>query len=419
MTVFERIESAACGCDGGQRRGRLVPVRDAVAAAVSVVAPVVETENLLLHQAPGRVLAEPVVARADMPRFDNAAMDGYALRHADLPASGVLPVRGVSAAGDAPAALPAGAMMRIYTGAPLPMGADTVVMQEAVERIGDNARVTGAVRVGSHIRRAGEDQRCGDQILAPGLRLEARHLATCAGAGAGQVAVRRRPRLALLLTGDELVPAGTPLRGGAIWDVNSPMLAALCAAAGAAVVAVRQVADRRADLAEALAALAGEVDMIVTSGGVSVGDRDHMKPALRDLGAQVAVSGVAIKPGKPVTVSRLAGTPVLSLPGNPVSAFVTWHVFGRPMLDRLSGAVGPPLRRHVRAAAPLGHRPGRCEYRPARITGYDGQGIEVVACADHVSSANLGPLAQADGLVLIPSETEEVAAGDMLEFLPL
>ncbi len=419
MTVFEKIESAACGCDGGQGPGGLVPVRDAVAAAVAQVTRIAETEEVPLHAAQGRILAAPVLAGADMPRFDNAAMDGYALRLGDLPADGILPVRGCSAAGDAPAALPSGAMMRIYTGAPVPEGADTVVMQESVERRGDRAQVTRAVHAGDHIRKAGRDHRGGEAVLAPGTRLEAKHIAICAGAGAGRVTVRRRLRAALLLTGDEIAPAGQTLRDGAIWDVNTPMLSALCQAQGADLIAVRRVPDRRAALAAALQALAGEVDLIVTSGGVSVGDRDHVKPVLDALGAHVAVSGVAIKPGKPVTVSRLGETMILSLPGNPVSAFVTWHVLGRPLVDRLSGARTQPLRRHVRTADALRHKPGRCEYRPATITGYDGQGIETVACAPHANSASLGPLAAADGLILIPAETEEVAAGDMLEFLPL
>lgn len=419
MTVFERIESAACGCDGGHAAKALMSVGDAVAVAISQVARIADTEEVPLDAASGRVLAAPVLAGADMPRFDNAAMDGYALRLADLPASGTLPVRGTAAAGDAPAALPPGVMMRIYTGAPIPEGADTVVMQEIVKRQGGRATVTGAVHAGDNIRTAGADQRRRDAVLAAGTRLEAKHIAICAGAGAGRVTVRRRVRAALLMTGDEIAPAGQPLTGGAIWDTNTPMLTALCQEAGVEIIAVRQAPDRRAELAAALAELAGEVDLIVTSGGISVGDRDQMKPALGDLGARIVVSGVAIKPGKPVTVSRLGKTMILSLPGNPVSAYVTWHVLGRVLVDRLTGAQAHPLRRHVRAAAALKHKPGRCEYRPATITGYDGQGIETVACAPHVNSANLGPLSAADGLILIPADTEAVAAGDMLEFLPL
>ncbi len=419
MTVFERIESAACGCDDLHRPGALMPVHEAVAAALALVTPIAQTEDLPLEKALGRCLAAPVLARSDMPRFDNAAMDGYALRYADLHDGAPLPVWGGCAAGDAPAALTAGTMMRIFTGAPIPKGADTVVMQEAVERSGDHARVVGPVRVGSNIRKAGGDQRQGDVVLAPGPRLAAKHLAICAGAGAGYVTVRRQLRIALVLSGDEITPAGDPVQGGAIWDVNTPMLRALCQDAGAKIIAVRQVPDQRAALAAALADLAGKVDMILTSGGISVGARDPVKPALRDLGARIPVSGVAIKPGKPVTVSQLGTSVVLSLPGNPVAAFVTWHVLGRPLVDRLCGAAPPVARRHVRAAAPIPHRPGRCEYRPASIIGYDGQGIEIARCAPNVNSANLGPLAAADGLVLIPADTEQVAVGDMLEFLPI
>lgn len=417
MTVFEKLQAAACDCD--QAGHALMSVRDAVEAALSLATPVGETEVLPLAAARGRVLAVPVTAGADMPRFDNSGMDGYALRHDDLDRGGWLAVAGTCAAGDAVKDLAPGAAMRIYTGAPLPRGADTVVMQEKIERKGDEIRLIAPCDRGGNVRRQGGDRRAGDDLLPCGATLDAKALAICAGAGAGQVTVYRRPRIALLLTGDEITPAGAPLNGGAIWDVNGPMLDALCHEAGAEIVETRHVADRRADMAAALSGLAGRVDMIVTSGGVSVGDRDHVAGALHDIGAEIAVAGVAIKPGKPVTVARAADCVVLGLPGNPVSAFVTWHVLGRALAARLSGKTGAEgARWHVRAATALSHKPGRCEYRPARITGYDGDGHQVIACADHMHSADLGPLADADGLVLIPGDVEHLQQGDLLEFLP-
>lgn len=417
MTVFETRQTAACGCD--QVGHALMPVGEAVKAALALAVPVAETERLPLTAARGRTLAAPVTAGTDMPRFDNSGMDGYALRYKDVDHAGWMAVAGINAAGEATKDLPAGAAMRIYTGAPVPRGADTIVMQEKVERKGDEIRLLAPCDKGSNIRQQGEDCRAGADLLPTGTALDAKALALCAGAGAGMLTVYRRPRIAIVLTGDEITPAGTPLTGGAIWDVNGPMLDALCHEAGVEIVETRYVVDTRADMASALGGLAGQVDMIVTSGGVSVGDRDHVAGALHDIGAKTAVAGVAIKPGKPVTVACAADCVVLGLPGNPVSAFVTWHVLGRPLAARLSGKVGADdTRWHVRAATALSHKPGRCEYRPAKITGHDADGHQVIVCADHMHSADLAPLASADGLVLIPGDAEHLRQGELLEFLP-
>ena len=417
MTVFDKIEATSCDCD--RVVDELASVRDAVAAALSQTAPVAETEVVPLHAARGRVLAEPVTAGADMPRFDNSGMDGYALRHADLRRDGWLSVAGTCAAGDEMTDLPPGVAMRIYTGAPVPRGADTVVMQESVDSGSKGIRLVSPTAKGANIRRRGSDRHAGDAMLPRGTLLGPKAVAVCAGAGAGQVTVHRRPRVALLLTGDEVTPAGEPLQAGAIWDVNGPMLSALCHDAGVELVDRCMVPDTRGALSAYLSELVEQVDMIVTSGGVSVGDRDHVSGALDDIGASIAVAGVAIKPGKPVTVSRCGGCLILGLPGNPVSAFVTWHVLGRPVASRLSGRSDPGAApRHVRTSAPLSHKPGRCEYRPAKILGYDGDGHQVIGCADQMRSADLGPLIDADGLVLLPAEVEHVRQGDLLEFLP-
>jgi len=425
MSIYEPISSSACGCDDPALVGPLMSVSDAVETGLKLVRPLEDCERVNLADARGRVLARAVLAQADMPGFDNSAMDGYAIRSSDFAATPdvTLPINGVSAAGGARSILAPGTVMRIYTGAPVPRGADAVVMQEQTSVQGDTITLNSVPALGENIRFQGEDMRQFDQILAAGRLLDARSIAACAGAGAGQVDVRRALRMALVLTGDELTPAGDALTDGAIWDVNSPMLRGLIDCGWAKITQRHQMVDDRAALVAKLAELAGQVDIIVTSGGVSVGDRDHVKPALEALGARIAVSGVAIKPGKPVTLSILGGTLgdtlVISLPGNPVSAFVTWQVFGAPLAARMAGLTGlNNPRRHVRADQTLFHKPGRCEYRPARITGYGSDGLEVVTTGTGTFSAQLGPLAEADGLVLIPAEVDRLEKGDLLEFLP-
>jgi molybdopterin molybdotransferase len=418
MTLFDRIDTPGCGCDTSDLAAALLPVDTALTRGLALVDPLTATEDLPLHQANGRVLAEPVKARADLPRFDNSGMDGFALRLADLKGIKTLPVCGTSAASDTPQPLPAGTAMRIFTGAPVPAGADTVVMQEWTTHTGDNVTFAKLPQIGSNIRRQGEDQNAGTPVLTAGQRLNARHLAICAGAGHGSVSVFRKPKIALLMTGDELIAPGAEATGGAIWDVNTPLLTAILGET-TDINLVYQVPDSFDAMVDALKAAAQDVDLVITSGGVSVGDRDHVKPALNILGAEKAVSGVAIKPGKPITLSRLGQVPVVSLPGNPLSAYVTWQVFGKPMLNKLCGlSEAVPPRRLVCAHTALRHKPGRCEYRPARLCGMDHSGLEVVECPATTHSGHLGPMAQSDGLVLIPGDIDETATGDLLEFMP-
>jgi molybdopterin molybdotransferase len=421
MSVYASTTSPACGCDDVALLAPLVPVSAALEIGLKMVSPVADAEPVELGRAHGRVLADPVRAGADMPGFDNSGMDGYAVCVADLEPGPepCLPVQGISAAGDAVTRLAPGTAMRIFTGAPVPRGADAVVMQELTRTGGDRITFDHIPQPGENIRRQGEDMRRLDHVVQAGCLLGSREIAACAGAGVGQVSVWRALRVALVLTGDELVPAGEALRDGAIWDVNTPMLHSLITCGWAEITEIRQVRDDRAALVATLDELAGKVDLIVTSGGVSVGERDHVKPALDALDARIGVSGVAIKPGKPITLSTLRDTVVVSLPGNPVSAFITWQVFGAPMAARMAGRTeGGRARRHVRADRDLHHNPGRCEYRPARITGYGSDGLEVVSTGTQTHSARLGPLAGADGLVLIPAEVDGLKQGDLMEFLP-
>lgn len=418
MTLFDRIDTPGCGCDTSDLTAALLPVDTALKQGLALVDPLTTTEELPLNQANGRVLAQPVKARADLPRFDNSGMDGYALRLADLGRNNTLPVCGTSAASDTPQPLPAGTAMRIFTGAPVPAGADTVVMQEWTTRTDDTVTFEKLPQPGSNIRRQGEDQRVGTTVLAAGQRLSARHLAICAGAGHGTVSAYRKPKVALLMTGDELIAPGENATGGAIWDVNTPLLTAILSDL-ADIAFVYHVPDSFDAMVNTLKTAAQDVDLVITSGGVSVGDRDHVKPALTLLGAETAVSGVAIKPGKPITLSQIDQVPIVSLPGNPLSAYVTWQVFGKPMLNKLCGLTeAVPPRRLVRAQTALRHKPGRCEYRPARLCGMDQSGLEVVECPSATHSGHLGPMAHADGLVLIPGDIDTTATSDLLEFMP-
>ncbi len=417
------LPATACGCDASEVRGGLLTVDAALAACTDWAKAVHGTERAALAEAAGRHLAGPVAAAASVPPFDNAAVDGYAVRRAALPGAGpwTLPVGLRVAAGDAPAALPPASAARILTGAPVPAGADAVIAQEDVRAGGGMVGASRRPAEGVNIRHAGEDMRAGDIVLRGGRRLSRRDIALAAAAGADMLEVRRKVRIALLITGSELRKAGAAGGAGTINDVNGPMLAALAARPDTALVAHETGADDPAALAAALARLAGKADLVVTTGGVSVGDEDHLHRAIAAAGGETRFSGVAIKPGKPISFGRIGpagGALWLGLPGNPLAAFVGWHLFGRALLCALQGGTPRPDTRLVVTIADLRHKPGRCEMRPARLAGHDGQGRALVAMDGAVNSARVRPLAGADGLVLIPAQADKVRAGDLLEFHP-
>lgn len=312
-------------------------VENAREAMLATCLPVPEVEVVPLAAAGGRVLAEALSATHDSPPTDNSAMDGYALRVADLEASeGTLPVGQRIPAGVEPEPLAAGTAARIFTGGVIPAGADTVVMQERCEERDGMVRVPLTVRVDENIRRAGEDQRAGTSVLPAGCHLRAQSLAVAASAGHGHVPVHRRVTVGLLITGAELVTAGQPLPPGRIYNSNGPMLQGLADGLGAEVRGLRVVTDTAAATRDALADMAADCDLVISSGGVSVGDEDHVRGAVEALG-DIRVHKVSLKPGKPVAFGTVAGTPFLGLPGNPVSVFVTFALFGAPLLRRLQG----------------------------------------------------------------------------------
>ncbi|KQI73299.1 molybdopterin-binding protein [Loktanella sp. 5RATIMAR09] len=416
------MESQTCGCDRLTDKIDLISVDDAILRIARATQAVVETEEIDLMQAAGRVLARSVRSLGMVPPFDNSAMDGYAIKSADLNADGPWDLRVADrvAAGQSRAEeIPANTAVQIFTGAPIPRGADTVVMQEDVERSADRIVLKNKAKTGAHIRKAGEDMIAGKIIVPTGRRLTARDIAACAAAGHGTVSVYRRIRIALLVTGDEVRQPGQVRGSAGIWDVNTPMLSAVMIAPHVELCGVHHAADTRSALRAQLSALAEQADIVVTTGGISVGEEDHVKPVLADLGATIDFSGVALKPGKPVSFGKYNGTYWLGLPGNPLSAFVTWQVFGIALCNALSGMTyRSAQRRHVVLSRTVNHKPGRCEFRLARLAGFDGTGREIVEFEDATHSGRVAQLPDMDGLLFIPADAEALPAGALVEFQP-
>ncbi len=411
-----------CGCDVEPKPGTLQSVDGALRLGLSLVEPVVEQERLSLDQVHGRVLAEAVRAHVSLPLFDNSAMDGYAIRLADLTGEGPwkLQVAGRVAAGDvADCPVPAGSALRIFTGATIPPACDAVVIQELTELDGDTVEIRMRPERGANIRRAGEDLACGSELLQAGRRIGPRAATLLASAGWGEVAVRRRVKIAYFSTGSELRSPGSALEPGQIWNANRYHLAGALSLPWVEAIDLGSIPDMPDLLQQALEHAAGQADMVVTTGGVSAGDEDHMRAVLHAAGGEIHVSKVAMKPGKPLVIGRIGGALYLGLPGNPVSAFVTWHVIGIFLAQALAGMTQKgPSRFFVRAGFDRTRRPGRCEFLPARLGSYDDHGVRTVKIVTSQVSHRVALLAQADGLLLIPAEADRVAIGDMLEFLP-
>jgi molybdopterin molybdotransferase len=379
-----------------------------------------DEERVPLAGALGRVLAEPVRAPWDLPPFSYSAMDGYALRSEMLAGSGPfrLPVLGESRTGTPPSPLVSGAAARIFTGAELPAGADSVVAQEDVEAGEGTIELGSAPRSGQHVRRAGEDLERGNVALRAGKRLGAADLALLSSIDQTEVAVARRPRVTVLATGDELRPVGAPPRPGTIPDSLSLPLGALASAAGAAVRIAPFVRDDADATEAAIAAGLRGTDLLVTIGGVSVGDHDRVRPALEASGVVLDFWKVAIKPGKPLASGAhpSSGTLVLSLPGNPSSALVTFSLFGIPLLRALQGDENPlPRTAFLPLATAYRKKAGRLEIVRAALED-DPHGARVRPLANQASGA-LTSLAWADAFALIPADVETLEAGASVEIV--
>lgn len=421
MSILQPVTRSGCGCDGHDVGKQLVTIAAALAVIADRTAAVHGTEDIPLGQALGRVLARPVTSRFMSPPFDNAAMDGFAFASGGLLGDGpwMLDVVARVPAGQCSAVPLVGLQAaRIFTGAKVPEGADAVVMQEEVKRTGSTIRIDRRPKPGLNIRRAGSEMGAGITVLQQGRRLDARAIAACAAAGAGIVTVRRRLRVALLVTGDEIRDASAGRAGAQIWDVNTPMLTALLTQPQLDLVAVEQDLDSRDGLFLQIAEMAASADLVITTGGISVGEEDHVKPVLLTLGGDIHFSGVAIKPGKPVSFGWVRGASWLGLPGNPLSAFVTWQIFGTALVARLAGDAGQGERRHVVTGTAISRKAGRCELRPATCAGFDGQGREVVTFEAETHSAHVCTLPAADGLIYLPADCDFLPAGALVEFQP-
>ncbi len=408
--------------ESAPRRAPLMTLDEVLERLLSAAAPhrITDTETLPTTAALGRVLGEDIVSPLDVPPADNSSMDGYALRVADLAVPGtVLPVSQRIAAGHVGEPLASGTAARIFTGAPVPAGADAVVMQELCEAVEGGVRVNATPESGQWIRRRGEDVRVGQVVLAAGSRLSPQGLGMLATVGRAEVAVVRRPRVALFSTGDELVMPGQPLRPGAIYNSNRYTLRGLLEAAGCTVQDLGIVPDRLDATREALRGAAAGADLILTSGGVSVGEEDHLRPAAQAEG-RIELWQMAAKPGKPLAfgaVRRADGSEALlmGLPGNPVSSFITFLLAVAPVLRVLQGGRG-----ELPAALPLKAafdwpRPdkGRREFMRARLTA-----AGELELFPNQSSGVLTSAVWADGLVDNPAG-QAIARGDTVRFLPL
>ena len=374
-------------------------------------APVEQIESVALAEADGRVLAEPLVAALDLPPWANSAMDGYALCLADWNGQ-ALPVSQRIQAGSAPEPLQPGSCARIFTGAPLPHGADTVEMQENVD-LDDAGRAVfrETLRVGQNVRAQGQETRRGECVLPAGTRLGPVELGLAASLGVAQLPVRRRLRVAVLSTGDELVEPGQALGPGQIYNSNRRLLIAWLQRLGCAVTDAGILPDDLPRTRAALGAL-GEVDLILSTGGVSVGEADFLGLALREAG-ELALWKLAIKPGKPLTFGHYQGVPVIGLPGNPASTLVTFGLLARPyMLRRLGVQRVEPLGFPLPAGFTWSKPGMRREYLRARL-----EHGRVVPYANQ-SSGVLRSAAWAEGLAEV-MEGSTLAEGDMLRFIPL
>jgi len=399
--------------------GALMTLEQAGARVAALVKPVAGVERVALAQADGRVLAEDVAAPGDLPPFANSAVDGYALRFADLAASGEtrLPVAGRVAAGaDAGGVTTQGVAVRVFTGAPMPPGADTVFMQEDVTLEDGVAILPPGLAQGANARPAGEDIARGTVAAVAGQRLRPQDLALLSALGLTDVTVRRRPRVAVFSTGDELTEPGLPLAPAAIYDANRALLRAMVARAGADVIDLGILRDDRDSLAARLAEAAGSCDLVLTSGGVSTGEEDHVKAAVEQTG-ELAFWRIGIKPGRPVALGRVGATPFIGLPGNPVAVFVTFAFVARAMIARLAGTEhARPVALPVRIGFSYRKKEGRREYVRVSLEP-SADGVMIARKHPQDGAGVLTSLTRTDGLVELAEELTVIGEGTVVPFL--
>ena len=388
-------------------------VDEALAQLLAAARPVQDAEIVPTLHATGRILAAAQRSTIDVPSMDNSSMDGYAVRVVDCSREGVrLRVSQRIAAGDVPQPLAAGTAARIFTGAPVPPGADAIVMQELCTVDGDYVLIGAPPRAGHWIRRVGEDIRAGDVILAEGRKLQAQDIGLAASVGLAELPVRRRLKVAIFFTGSELVMPGEPLPSGAIYNSNRFTLNGLLQRMGCDIVDLGIVPDTLDATREAFRRAAAQSDLIISSGGMSVGEEDHVKPAIEAEG-QLDVWRIAVKPGKPLAFGHVGNAAFIGLPGNPVSTLVCFLIFVRPFILRSQGAANvTPRYFELRADFDWPQADARREFLRARVN--EQGGLSLFA---NQSSAVLSSAVWADGLVDNPPK-QTIAKGQVLRFLP-
>ncbi len=400
-----------------------LPFDAAMARVLAAVPVIAESRRLPLREALGRVLADDVRSEINVPGHTNSAMDGYAVRSQDLPSDGAaqFAVAGSAFAGRPfDGAVRAGECVRIMTGGVMPEGCDTVVMQEHAEVSGARVTINAGHRAGQNVRRAGEDIAAGDTALKRGRRLMAADIGLLASLGIGEIGVVRELRACIFSTGDELRPVGTALKTGELYDSNRYTLSCMLGRLGAKVSDLGVVRDDRDELRAAFTRGAQGCDVVITSGGVSVGEADFTKQMLDELG-EVGFWKIAVKPGRPFAFGKLGndgGACYFGLPGNPVSVMATFYMLVQPALRKMMGETDiEPLRLRARCVSALRKRPGRAEFQRGILTaGDDGQAM--VESTGAQGSGILSSMSRANCFIFLPDEDDQIAAGSEVTVLP-
>ena len=405
--------------------GRLTPVDEALAELDGRLVCVAGTETVPLDAAAGRILADDLVATRSVPPHNNSAVDGFAVWFDDLSAEGEtrLPVVGRVAAGhplDGPAAR--GTALRVFTGAPMPEGPDTVFMQEdcRVEPLAEGDRVVlpAGIKRGANYRLAGEDIIEGTAILSAGRRLQPRDVGLAASIGCAALTVRTRLRVALFSTGDEVHEPGSPAPPGGVYDANRHALSAALRNLGCVVTDLGILPDRRATIAEALTRAVEGHDLVVSSGGMSTGEEDHVKAAVEEIGGRLHAWRLAIKPGRPVALGQVGQVPFIGLPGNPVAVLVTFLKVARPLILRLAGAAATTPR-HFPVRADFDYRKKRDRREYVRVSLTDAaDGLPLATKFPRDGAGILSSMVAADGLVELAEDVTKLDRGTVVPFLP-
>lgn len=398
----------------------LLSLDSAIQRALDIAEPVEGIEWLPLERSIGRALAETVNATIDLPPFDAAAMDGYAIQVGKLTGDGpwTLPIIDCVLAGDQPGKMPDSGAVRIMTGAPMPAGFDTVVMQEHVARSQQAITITKRPNERLNVRLRGEDARPSDKLLDRGRQIGARELAALSAIGRAKVSVRRRLKVTLICTGSELVQLGMPLGDGQIYNSNRYAMLADLSKPWIDLTDYGAIPDDVARLKSVLADASKTADVVITTGGMSVGDADYVPGLFQQLGGESATIKVAMKPGKPLAVGRIDDAIFLGLPGNPVSVFTTFALIGIRTLRRRAGfSDSLPIRIQARVDFSMKRRPGRVEFRPASIVGHAGI-TPILSIAEAGFSARISTLASASGFAIFPPALTEIKPGETCDFIP-